>query len=107
MALLFVGVVIFGIAICIVICLCRRRCAKQRISEALQMENNYLHSAHQNNLASQTNTVALAPHNNSQPIINMKSVSMQNVAEISDDEEDEDELRDQTDKNTKSNAKVL
>ena len=76
--------------LCVVICLCRRRCAKRRITEALQLQENYNGYNGTSSPPAQSNT-SISAHNmqrdTTTPNIKLKSVKMLNVAEDSDDQE--------------------
>ena len=95
------------------ICLCRRRCAKKRIREALQIQENYLGASPKqsvNGTPSNLNgNTKISSDVTAAPIMNMKSVSMHNVAEDSDDDdydnENDDELQKKTDQNTNNNGR--
>lgn len=101
------------------ICVCRRRCAKRRIREALQIQENYMGQSPKQSVNGIQQNGTNNNHNNNSynnnkldtgaPIMNMKSVSMHNVAEDSEDDDDDeieinDDLKQETQQNTENNT---
>eukprot|EP01083_Nonionella_stella_P016732 46735_1 len=83
---LTLGGIMLTIVICIVIYLCRRRCVKRRIQEALEIQENYLAATMPSPQISHVPSSSNQATDDVAPIVKMKSLNMVNIAEESDDE---------------------